>query len=225
RRRAGARRGARRADARAHVRGGGGPGAASPGARRRRLGGAGEHRHQEPERAAQRRPRHRRRDRARRTAGGAGARRGRAGRGIAARRGGGVMPDKDIVFATEDTYHHGYAQKQRAAFSREVLSFALGGEEYAIDILRIREILKHRAATEVPRAPAFILGVIAVRGQIIPVMDLRLRVRVAAAPPAKESRILVVTHAGEAYGLLVDAVHQVVRMRDEDVEPPPALLG
>jgi purine-binding chemotaxis protein CheW len=135
------------------------------------------------------------------------------------------MAEKEIAFATEDTYHHGYAQKQRVAFSREVLSFALGGEEYAIDILRIREILKHRPATEVPRAPAFILGVIAVRGQIIPVMDLRLRVRVAVAPPGKESRILVVTHAGEPYGLLVDAVHQVVRMREEEVEPPPALLG
>jgi purine-binding chemotaxis protein CheW len=138
------------------------------------------------------------------------------------------MADKgvpDVTLATEDTYHHGYAQKQRVAFSREVLSFALGGEEYAIDILRIREILKHRPATEVPRVPTFILGVIAVRGQIIPVMDLRLRVRVAAAPPGKDGRILVVTHKGEPYGLLCDAVHQVVRMREEEVEPPPALLA
>src|SRR5262249_53334962 len=115
--------------------------------------------------------------------------------------------------------------KARATYQREVLSFALANEEYAIDILRIREILKYRTATEVPRAPAFIDGIIAVRGQVIPVMDLRVRMRLPAAPPGKDTRILVATHAGDPYGLVVDAVHQVVRMRDEDVEAPPALLG
>jgi len=136
------------------------------------------------------------------------------------------MTIKDTLqLATEDTYHHGYVQKTRAGFSREVLSFSLGGEEYGIDILRIDEILKYRPPTEVPRAPAFILGVIAVRGLIIPVMDLRMRVRLPATPPAKDSRILVVTRDGDRYGLVVDAVHQVVRMREEEVEPPPAMLG
>ena len=132
---------------------------------------------------------------------------------------------RDLQLATEDTYHHGYAQKVRAGFSREVLSFALGGEEYGIDILRIDEILKYRHPTEVPRAPAFILGVIAVRGLIIPVMDLRMRVRLPVTPPGKDTRILVVTRGGDRYGLVVDAVHQVVRMREEEVEAPPAMLG
>ena len=68
-------------------------------------------------------------------------------------------------------------------------------------------------------------GVVAVRGLVIPVVDLRLRLRLPAAPTTRESRILIVTKGEEHYGMVVDGVHQVVRLRDEDVEPPPRTLG
>jgi purine-binding chemotaxis protein CheW len=64
-----------------------------------------------------------------------------------------------------------------------------------------------------------------VRGQVIPVMDLRLRLRLRADPPGRDARVLIVTRDGEAHGLLVDRVRQVVRMRDDEVEPPPPMLG
>jgi purine-binding chemotaxis protein CheW len=77
----------------------------------------------------------------------------------------------------------------------------------------------------VPRAPSFVPGIISVRGQVIPVLDLRLRLRLAQRPLTKEARILIVTRDSEPFGLIVDGVQQVVRMRDEDVEPPPQMLG
>ena len=128
--------------------------------------------------------------------------------------------------ATEETYHHGYTRRDRGAdYQREILAFRLGEEEYGIDIQRIREIIKMREITEVPRAPAFLVGIISVRGQVIPVVDLSRRLRLPAHALTKDARILIVTREGEAYGLCVDAVHQVVRMREEEVEPPPAMLG
>jgi purine-binding chemotaxis protein CheW len=139
--------------------------------------------------------------------------------------------DRSLRFATEENYHHGYARRDRGTdYQREVLAFRLGTEEYALDILRIREIIKMRPVTEVPRAPVFVVGIISVRGQVIPVVDLRTRLHVTAIPAeavrrGKEARILIVTREGDAFGLIVDAVHQVVRMRDEDVEPPPQVLG
>ncbi len=118
-------------------------------------------------------------------------------------------------------------QGRRAVYHREVLAFSLAGEEHGIDILRLREIIRPRPVTEVPRAPASILGVISVRGEIIPVVDLRLRLRKGAAPPtpARDARVLIVTRDGATYGLLVDAVHQVVRLREEEIEPPPPMLS
>jgi purine-binding chemotaxis protein CheW len=131
-----------------------------------------------------------------------------------------------LELATVETYHHGYARRDRAdEYQSEVLAFGLGREEYALDIQRIREIIKVRPMTEVPRAPSFIPGIISVRGAIVPVVDLRQRLRLVADPASKSSRILLVAKEAETYGLLVDDVRQVVRMRDEDIEPPPPMIG
>lgn len=134
---------------------------------------------------------------------------------------------KPLVLATEATFRQGFSRRERAGgdYQREGLAFRLGDEEYALDILRIREIIKLRPITEVPRAPSWIPGIISVRGQVIPVIDLRMRLRLPARPLTKSARILIVTRLDEIYGLIVDAVRQVVRMRDEDVEPPPPMLG
>ena len=120
------------------------------------------------------------------------------------------------------------SEGRRAEYQREVLSFALAGEEYGIDIMRLREIIRPRPVTEVPRAPASVLGIIGLRGEIIPVVDLRLRLRKGAAPPGpppKDARVLIVSRDGGTYGLLVDLVHQVVRLREAEIEPPPAMLS
>jgi purine-binding chemotaxis protein CheW len=131
-----------------------------------------------------------------------------------------------MAFASDESHPVPRRGRGKGAYQREVLTFALGDEEHGIDILRMREIIRPRPVTEVPRAPAFILGVIGVRGEVLPVLDLRQRLRKAPRPGvARDARVLIVVKEGEAFGLLVDAVHQVVRLREEDVEPPPPLLG
>src|SRR5262249_41252117 len=96
---------------------------------------------------------------------------------------------------------------------------------YALDILRIREIIRVGPLTEVPRAPSFVPGILSVRGTVIPVVDLRLRLRLAAAPLSKVARILIVTKEEDPYGLLVDEVRHVERLQPEDLEPPPSFIG
>lgn len=133
---------------------------------------------------------------------------------------------RGVTLATVETYHHSYRRRDRHdEYQREVLAFRLGAEEYAVDILRIRELLKLRPITDVPRAPPFVLGIMSVRGQIVPIVDLRMRMRMPVSPPTRESRIVMVTRGEDLFGLLVDGVRQVVRLRDDDVEPTPRTLG
>ncbi len=131
---------------------------------------------------------------------------------------------KEIQFATEETYLRRHDER-RAQQRRGVLTFGVGGEVYGIDILSIREIIKLREITEVPRAPRFLLGVVTVRGMVLPVVDLRLRLRLDAPPLGRTARILVCMHKGERYGLLVDDVRGVVRFADSQIEPPPPSLS
>ena len=130
--------------------------------------------------------------------------------------------------ATVDNYLHGLSTRRGRSddWQHELLAFDLGSETYAVDILRLRGIVTRRAVTEVPRSPAYLLGVVSLRGQIVPLVDLRLRLGLPASAPTRGTRILVVDQAGESFGLLVDGVRQVVRLRDDELESrPPALAG
>lgn len=137
------------------------------------------------------------------------------------------MSERDqhaIPFATEETYLV-RQDERRARERRGILTFVVGGEVYGVEILSIREIIKLREITEVPRAPRFLLGVVTVRGLVLPVVDLRLRLKLDAAELGRAARILVVMHRGERYGLLVDEVRGVVRFSDDQIEPPPPSLA
>lgn len=111
---------------------------------------------------------------------------------------------------------------------RDVLTFSIGGEDYALGIQSIREIIKNRPITEVPRVPPFVAGIITVRGVVMPVIDLRLRLRLLAPPLTEKARILVVLRPAdmriqEPFGLLVDRVYKVVQLPEQDIEPPTML--
>jgi purine-binding chemotaxis protein CheW len=129
-----------------------------------------------------------------------------------------------LTFATEDTYMRA-VDAQKARPTRAVLTFIVGGETYGVDILTIREIIKLREVTEVPRTPDYLIGIITVRGAVIPVIDLRLRLKLPATPPTRAARILVVVRDGEMFGLLVDAVSGVVRLAESEIEVPPSTLA
>lgn len=106
----------------------------------------------------------------------------------------------------------------------EYLSIRVSDEIYGINIMQLKEIIKPREVTEVPRAPAFVSGVISLRGVIIPVLDMLKRLGLKRESVTGKERVVVVKH-GEAFsGLLVDEVIQVVRIPRDCFEAPPAVL-
>jgi purine-binding chemotaxis protein CheW len=104
---------------------------------------------------------------------------------------------------------------------REWLAFTLSGEEYAIAIEQVREVLKAPVITEVPRAPPQVLGVIMVRGEVIAILDLRRRLGLPAVATGRQARVIVCDAGEGARGFLVDAVSDVVRLPPSAVEPRP----
>lgn len=114
---------------------------------------------------------------------------------------------------------------EQIAPTRALLGFIVGGERYALPLSSIREILRPLPVTEVPRAPHGVMGVVSVRGTVTTLIDLRMRLRVNADAPVATNRILLVDQGSELIGLFVDAVLQVYRLREDEVELAPALGG
>jgi purine-binding chemotaxis protein CheW len=107
---------------------------------------------------------------------------------------------------------------------QEFLCFRVSGEMYAINIMAVKEIIRPREVTEIPRAPGFVSGVLSLRGIIIPVFNMRLRLGLPEAEKSGRERIVVVTKGEEFFGILVDEVTQVVKISGETIEKPPAVL-
>ena len=108
----------------------------------------------------------------------------------------------------------------------EYLTIKLGAEEYAVPIEQVREVMKAPLITEVPRAPAVVLGVVTVRGEVVAVFDPRRRLGLPPAPGGPEAGRVVIVDCGEGNsGLLVDAVSSVVRLRPGSIEPCPQGIG
>ena len=105
------------------------------------------------------------------------------------------------------------------------LTFALQGEEYGLEILKVREIIGYMAITKVPRTAMYIKGVINLRGQVIPVIDLRLRFSMPEADVSDKTCIIVVEAMHEdvkkQVGIIVDSVSEVVDISGESMDAPP----
>ncbi len=106
----------------------------------------------------------------------------------------------------------------------QLVSFEVGGEEFAIDILAVQEINRMMDITRAPHSPPEVEGVINLRGRIIPVLDLRRRFGMETREFDQDSRIVVVEVAGRVLGFIVDRVHEVLRISKNIVEPPPAMI-
>lgn len=110
-----------------------------------------------------------------------------------------------------------------AAPMLRLLCFALEGAPYALPIERVREIVRLRPITPVPRVPQDVLGVISLRGEIVQVVDLRRRLGLEPGHPGPRARIVIVHGAGERVaGLLVDAVDEVLSLSTEALQPAAA---
>jgi purine-binding chemotaxis protein CheW len=107
----------------------------------------------------------------------------------------------------------------------EWLTFALAGEEYAVQLASVREILKAPSITAVPRAPRHVLGVIMVRGEVIAIFDPRVLLGLPQGSAGRRARVLVCDAGGGPCGLLVDSVSQVVRLGPSSMEARPNGVG
>ncbi len=102
----------------------------------------------------------------------------------------------------------------------QMVSFVIGTEEYAVDILEVQEIIRMVEITKVPKAPHYVEGVINLRGKVIPIVDLRLRFGLSTEERTKETRIIVVDISRIIIGMVVDVVSEVLRIPASLVEPP-----
>ena len=106
----------------------------------------------------------------------------------------------------------------------QLVGFNLGDEEFGVDILKVQEINRMIDITKVPQSPDYVEGVINLRGEIIPVIDLRKRFGLPKKDPDRHTRIIVAEVGESTLGFVVDAVSEVIRIKSNTVEPPPPIV-
>jgi purine-binding chemotaxis protein CheW len=107
------------------------------------------------------------------------------------------------------------------AGAREYITFRIGDQYYCIDIMSVREIRGWTPATTLPRAPAYVRGVINLRGVVLPIIDLADRLGFAPTEPTARHVIIVAQTGKHVVGLLVDAVSDIINMPADKVQPTP----
>jgi purine-binding chemotaxis protein CheW len=107
--------------------------------------------------------------------------------------------------------------------SREVLVFVLGAEEYGVDILKVQEIRGYEKVTPIPSAPAYLKGVVNLRGTIVPVIDLRIKFGMADPSYDSFTVVVILRLEGRVIGVVVDGVSDVVQLGEADVKAAPNL--
>ena len=127
-----------------------------------------------------------------------------------------------------DAAHVARAEANRAIQAKgphggEFLTFRLGAEEYGIDILRVQEIRSYEPPTRIANAPAFIKGVVNLRGVIVPIVDLRLKLGCASAEYNSFTVVIVLNVKGRVVGAVVDSVSDVLELQGDAVKPAPEM--
>jgi purine-binding chemotaxis protein CheW len=102
----------------------------------------------------------------------------------------------------------------------QLVLFRLGNEEYAISITQVKEIIQYKDATKLPNTPEYMEGIITLRGKVIPVVNLALRLELTTSKES-DRRVLIVETAGREIGIVVDDVTEVIRLQESAIEPPP----
>ncbi len=134
--------------------------------------------------------------------------------------------EKEIVFRGGEIIDVEAYEKYpaRVKTKRTYLGFLLGNEEYVVEMERIKEIIRLREITEIPGSLPHLLGIISLRGIIVPVIDARRKLGLDAREPDEHSRILILYNDDEYTGLLVDKITEIMEISEEMNEPPPDSL-
>jgi len=122
-----------------------------------------------------------------------------------------------------------FIRQEREAVAVEQIvkfvTFALGKEKYAVPVLRVKEIIARYDIAPLPKTPVFVEGIISLRGDIIPVVDLRKRFDLPVRDRTDETRLIVLEMDDFYVGIEVDAVFEVIKINAGQIEPPPALVA
>ena len=129
------------------------------------------------------------------------------------------MLNEGRQLARQDSAHNAAGAKTAAEF----LTFRLGAEEYGIDILRVQEIRSYEAPTRIANAPPFIKGVVNLRGVIVPVVDLRIKLNCAQVEYNGFTVVIVLNVHGRVVGAVVDSVSDVLQLSPELIKPAPEM--
>ena len=108
---------------------------------------------------------------------------------------------------------------------RQLVVFGIADEEFGVDIIQVQEIVRLQEITKVPNAPAFVEGIINLRGRVIPLVDLRKRFNFSQKEHDDDSRIIVTTIEENLIGIIVDSVAEVLRIEEEAIEPAPPIVA
>jgi purine-binding chemotaxis protein CheW len=125
--------------------------------------------------------------------------------------------------ARSEAARNGGAPAHRGSHAGEYLTFRLGAEEYGIDILRVQEIRSYEQPTRIANAPAFIKGVVNLRGVIVPIVDLRLKLGCPAAEYNGFTVVIVLNVRGRVVGAVVDSVSDVMELTRDHIKPAPEM--
>lgn len=127
-----------------------------------------------------------------------------------------VMASPTVLMQTQE-------KAADAPMPKEFLSFRLGNEEYGIDILRVQEIRSYEAPTHIANAPSFIKGVVNLRGVIVPIIDLRIKLGCDSVEFTDFTVVIVLNVYQHVIGVVVDAVSDVLALSADDIKPAPEM--
>ncbi|OHD71530.1 MAG: hypothetical protein A2W19_16125 [Spirochaetes bacterium RBG_16_49_21] len=115
-------------------------------------------------------------------------------------------------------------KKENLLSSIQIVCFKIGNEEYGCNILQVQEILKLPKVTKLPRSKPYIMGVIDLRGKVLPIVDLSRRFGIETSKSSERKRAIVVNIGGKKVGLGIDSVSHVIKVNSNDIEEPPAVV-
>lgn len=115
-------------------------------------------------------------------------------------------------------------RKQKTGIERQIIIFKLSDEEFGVDINEVREIIRVEQITKIPNTASYIKGVINLRGGIIVVLDLAMKLNLPAKKSDKNSRIIIIEINNNTVGMIVDYATEVIRIDTSQIEPAPAII-
>lgn len=106
----------------------------------------------------------------------------------------------------------------------QLVSFMLADEEYGVEVLKVREIIRMPTITKMPNTPTHVEGIVNLRGKVIPIISMRKRFGLMENENSNQTRIIIMDVAGSLTGFIVDAVSEVIRIHSSEIQPPPTMV-